>query len=161
MSGHVDQVTIQSFDWGALMRMREVEPRLGLVALTNYDFLQEDQPGASPWLGGPDIDDFDDDPIAASDSFGAAAFSPVHGFPQDGTVENPDYRPYVTKSMVKDAHRAGITVIPWTVNDWPTMASLMDLGVDGLITDYPDRLRELMDQRGLELPRSYDAPHDE
>lgn len=45
------QVTIQSFDWGALMRMRQVEPSLPLVALTNSDFLQTGQPGASPWLG--------------------------------------------------------------------------------------------------------------
>lgn len=157
-AGMLDQVTIQSFDWGALMRMREVEPGLPLVALTNYDFLQVDQPGASPWLGGLDIDDFDDDPIAAIDSFGASAFSPVHGFPQNGTVSDPDYRPYVTRAMVRDAHLAGIEVVPWTVNDKPTMASLLDIGVDGLITDYPDRLRELMAARGMELPRRYQDP---
>ncbi len=116
-AGMLRQVTVQSFDWGSLMRMHEVEPRLPLVALTNYDFLQVDQPGASPWLGGLDIDDFDDDPIAAIDSFGASAFSPVHGFPQNGKVTDPDYRPYVTRAMVKDAHRAGIKVIPWTVDD--------------------------------------------
>ena len=157
-AGMLRQVTVQSFDWGSLMRMHEVEPRLPLVALTNYDFLQVDQPGASPWLGGLDIDDFDDDPIAAIDSFGASAFSPVHGFPQNGKVTDPDYRPYVTRAMVKDAHRAGIKVIPWTVDDRPTMAALMDAGVDGLITDYPDRLRELMAARNMELPRSYDDP---
>jgi glycerophosphoryl diester phosphodiesterase len=39
-SGLLRQVTIQSFDWGSLIRMRQVEPRLPLVALTNYDFLQ-------------------------------------------------------------------------------------------------------------------------
>src|SRR4051794_8170326 len=37
-AGFLGRVTIQSFDWGALMRMRQVEPRLPLVALTNYDF---------------------------------------------------------------------------------------------------------------------------
>ena len=157
-AGLLDQVTVQSFDWGALMRMREVEPRLPLVALTNYDFLQVDQPGASPWLGGIDIDDFDDDPIAAVDSFDASAFSPVHGFPQNGTVNDPGYEPYVTKAMVRHAHRAGLDVIPWTVNDEPTMTSLMDAGVDGLITDYPNRLRDLMAERGLDLPRSYVDP---
>ena len=136
-AGMVDQVTVQSFDWGSLIRMREVEPRLPLVALTNYDFLQVDQPGASPWLGGIDIDDFDDDLVAAADSFGASAISPVHGFPQDGTVGDPSYRPYVTEQMVDRAHAAGLGVVPWTVDDRPTMAALMDAGVDGLITDYP------------------------
>ncbi|HEX6681889.1 MAG TPA: glycerophosphodiester phosphodiesterase family protein, partial [Candidatus Limnocylindrales bacterium] len=83
------QVTIQSFDWGTLMRWREVEPGLPLVALTNFDFLQVGRPGASPWLGGIDIDDFGGDPIAAIKTFGAWAFSPVHGFPQNGKVTDP------------------------------------------------------------------------
>ena len=157
-AGLVDQVTIQSFDWGALMRMAQVEPRFPLVALTNRDFLQIDQPGASPWLGGIDIDDFGDSLVAAAASFGADAISPVHGFPQHGTVSDPDYRPYVTAAMVDEAHASGLRVVPWTVDDVPTMAALMDAGVDGLITDYPDRLRELMAERGLRLPRAYDAP---
>ncbi|MBM0236722.1 hypothetical protein JNW88_05390 [Micromonospora sp. ATA32] len=156
-TGLLKQVTIQSFDWGSLIRMREIEPRLPLVALTNYDFLQTDQPGASPWLGGLDIDDFGGDPIRAIRSFGAAAFSPVHGFPQNGKVTDPGYRPYVTREMVAHAHRYGIKVIPWTVDDVPTMAKLIDDGVDGIITDYPDRLRGLLAQRGYRLPKAYAA----
>ncbi len=140
-AGLLRQVTIQSFDWGALKRMRQEEPRLPLVALTNYDFLQVGQPGASPWLGGLDIDTFGGDPIRAIRTFGASAFSPVHGFPQNGTVADPGYQPYVTRAMVRHAHAYGIKVIPWTVDDTPTMAELLDDGVDGLITDYPDRLR--------------------
>ncbi|MEW2383915.1 glycerophosphodiester phosphodiesterase family protein [Micromonospora sp. NPDC047707] len=159
-AGMLKQVTIQSFDWGALMRMRQVEPRLPLVALTNYDFLQTGQPGASPWLGGLDIDDFGGDPIAAIRTFGAKTFSPVHGFPQNGTVTDPTYRPYVTKEMVAHAHRHGITVVPWTINDVPTMAKLLDDGVDGIITDYPDRLRGLLAQRGMRLPEAYASPFD-
>jgi glycerophosphoryl diester phosphodiesterase len=157
-AGLVDQVTIQSFDWGALMRMAQVEPRFPLVALTNRDFLQVDQPGASPWLGGIDIDDHDDSLVAAAASFGADAISPVHGFPQDGKVTDPGYQPYVTTAMVDEAHAAGLAVVPWTVDDTPTMAALIDKGVDGIITDYPDRLRELMAERGLKLPRAYDEP---
>ncbi|QFG22329.1 glycerophosphodiester phosphodiesterase family protein [Actinomadura sp. WMMB 499] len=155
------QVTIQSFDWGALMRMREVEPRLELVALTNYDFLQTGQPGRSPWLGGIDIDDFGGDPLRAIKSFGASTFSPVHGFPQDGTVTDPGYRPYVTGAMVDRAHRLGLKVVPWTINDAATMHKLIDDGVDGIITDRPDRLRAVMADRGLRLPKRYEArwPH--
>ncbi|MBB5629927.1 glycerophosphodiester phosphodiesterase family protein [Sphaerisporangium krabiense] len=152
------QVTIQSFDWGALMRMRQVEPRLPLVALTNHDFLQVGEPGASPWLGGIDIDDFGGDPLKAIASFGAAAFSPVHGFPQNGTVADPGYVPYVTREMVDRAHRLGIKVVPWTVDDEPTMNKLIDDGVDGLITDYPDRLRGVLAARGFDLPRRYPGP---
>jgi glycerophosphoryl diester phosphodiesterase len=159
-AGFTGRVSIQSFDWGALMRMREVAPRLPIVALTNFDFLQTGKPGKSPWLGGIDIDDFGGDPIKAITSFGADAFSPVHGFPQAGKISDPDYQPYVTKDMVRSAHKAGIKVVPWTINDVPTMAKLIDDGVDGIITDYPDRLRELMKQRGFKLPRAYASPFD-
>ncbi|MEE1940091.1 glycerophosphodiester phosphodiesterase family protein [Streptomyces sp. TRM 70361] len=155
----LDQVTIQSFDWGALMRMRQVEPRLPIVALTNgRQFLQPGVEGRSPWLGGIDIDDYDGDPVAAAASFGADALSPVHGDPQDGAVGDPDYRPYVTAAMVARAHAAGMRVIPWTVNDPATMHKLIDDGVDGIITDYPDRLRTVMARHGMKPPRAYRTP---
>ena len=159
-AGLLRQVTIQSFDWGALKRMRQVEPRLPLVALSNFDFLQVGQPGASPWLGGLDIDDFGGDPIRAIRSFGAGTYSPVHGFPQNGTVSDPAYRPYVTRELVWHAHANGVRVVPWTINDVPTMSKLIDDGVDGIITDYPDRLRSLLAQRGFTLPRAYASPFD-
>lgn len=59
---------------------------------------------------------------------------------------------YVTEDMVDAAHERGIRVIPWTVDDPDTMPALMDLGVDGLITDYPDRVRAVMSERGHPLP---------
>lgn len=154
----LNRVMIQSFDWGTLMRWQQVEPRLPIVALTNRDFLQIDQPGASPWLGGLDIDDFDDSLVAAAASFGADAISPVHGFPQNGRVTDPGYEPYVTAELVAEAHEAGLAVVPWTIDDVPTMASLIDAGVDGIITNYPDRLRELLAERGYKLPRPVPAP---
>ena len=141
------------------MMMAEVEPRLPLVALDNEDFLQVGRPGASPWLGGIDIDDFGGDPIAAIDSFGAAAWSPVQGRPQGGSINDPGFVPYVTDAKVDRAHDRGIKVVPWTVDDRDTMAWLMDRGVDGIITDYPDVLRGLMAERGLRLPEQYRDPH--
>lgn len=155
-----DQVTIQSFDWGTLMRMREVEPRLPIVALTNgQQFLQMGQPGASPWLGGIDIDDFTGSLqqryVDAAASFGADAVSPVHGDPQGGKVTDPNYVPFTTQELVDAAHDAGMKVIPWTVNDADTMNSLISLGIDGLITDKPDLLRQVLCAHGYELPKSY------
>jgi glycerophosphoryl diester phosphodiesterase len=154
----LNRVTIQSFDWGALMRMRQVEPRLPLVALTNGDFLQVGQPGASPWLGGIDVDDFGGSLVRAAASFGADAISPVHGNPQNGNVGDPDYIPYTTAEMVRDAHAAGMAVVPWTIDDPATIESLIDAGVDGIITDYPDRLRTIVADRGFKLPAAYSQP---
>lgn len=158
-AGYQQQVTIQSFDWGTLMALRAAAPELPLIALTNgQSFLRCGEPGASPWLGGLDIDDFNCDVVAAAASFGASAISPVHGSPQDGVIGDPDYIPFVTEDMVQRAHEAGLKVIPWTVDDRETMHYLMELGVDGIITNYPDRLRQVMQERGLSLPSSY-GPH--
>ncbi len=128
------------------------------MALTNKDFLQAGQPGDSPWLGGIDADDFGGDLVAAAASLGFDAISPVHGTPQNGAVTDPDYVPYVTADMVQRAHAAGMQVIPWTVDDKPTMRALIAAGVDGLITDYPDRLRDVMAESGLKLPKAVEPP---
>jgi glycerophosphoryl diester phosphodiesterase len=140
------------------MLVREQEPRLPIVALTNGDFLQVGQPGASPWLGGIDIDDFGGSLVAAADSFGADAISPVHGMPQNGKVGDPNYVPYTTPALVAEAHEAGLAVIPWTIDDPATMASLIEAGVEGIITNYPDRLRAVAADHGLKLPRGYGEP---
>jgi glycerophosphoryl diester phosphodiesterase len=57
--------------------------------------------------------------------------------------------------MVTRAHAKGMQVIPWTVDDKPTMRKLMDDGVDGVITDYPNMLRDVLAERGLKLPKQY------
>ncbi|MDB5019737.1 MAG: glycerophosphodiester phosphodiesterase [Pedobacter sp.] len=51
------------------------------------------------------------------------------------------YSPYyvlVGKGLVERCHELGIKIIPWTVNSSKQMKYLMDLGVDGLVTDYPN-----------------------
>ena len=154
-----DQVTLQSFDWGALMLAKQLAPELPLVALSNaQSFLQCGEPGASPWTGGIDMDDFDCNLPAAAASFGASAISPVHGLPQSAGINDAGYSAFTTREMVEQAHALGLKVIPWTINDQPTMAQLIDIGVDGIITDYPDRLREVMQERDMALPVAFTAP---
>ena len=69
------------------------------------------------------------------------ALSPNYGFPQNGKVGDPDFRRTRT-AMVAEAHARGLKVIPWTIDDPATMAALIDVGVDGIITNYPNRLRD-------------------
>lgn len=52
--------------------------------------------------------------------------------------------PIATAGFVRAAHRAGLPVHVWTVNDEPTMHRLLDLGVDGIMTDRPRLLREVL-----------------
>ncbi|WUH99558.1 glycerophosphodiester phosphodiesterase family protein [Spirillospora sp. NBC_00431] len=155
-SGIERQVTIQSFDWGALKYMHRLAPRWPLVALTNYDFLQVGRPGASPWLGGLDVDDYEGDFVKAAAAIrGVKALSPNYGFPQSGKVGDPGFRFYPDRAMISRAHARGLKVVPWTCDDPATMKALIDLGVDGIITNYPDRLRQIMKDRGMRLPKAY------
>ena len=52
-------------------------------------------------------------------------------------------------ALLAEARALGLKVIPWTVNERPVMERLMDWGVDGIISDYPDRLRAAMAAKGL------------
>jgi glycerophosphoryl diester phosphodiesterase len=61
----------------------------------------------------------------------------------------PDiYSPYfklLTKGQVKKCQKKGVQVIPWTVNEPNDMIKIKDMRVDGLITDYPDRAKKLLE----------------
>lgn len=58
-------------------------------------------------------------------------------------IYSPHHR-LVDREMVESAHMKGMRVIPWTVNETEDMRRLVDLGVDGIITDYPDRGNEAL-----------------
>jgi glycerophosphoryl diester phosphodiesterase len=142
MAGMSGRSTVQSFDWSTLNYTKKIAPQLPTVALSSGDaWLQVGKPGAAPELGGIDIDDYDGSLAKAAKALGYDVISPAFAS--------------VTPKMIAEAHGFGLPVIPWTVNTTADMARLMDLGVDGIITDYPTRLRTLMDERGLKLPQAY------
>jgi glycerophosphoryl diester phosphodiesterase len=67
-----------------------------------------------------------------------------------GCVQVPVKRgvvPLVTDRFVKAAHGRGLKVHVWTINDADEMRSLLDLGVDGIMTDAPDVLKQVLDER--------------
>jgi glycerophosphoryl diester phosphodiesterase len=66
------------------------------------------------------------------------------------------YSPFymlVDKTLVEQVHAKGMKIIPWTVNDPRDIGIIIDMGVDGLITDYPDRGRSVLKEKGL-LPEN-------
>ena len=134
-AGAVDRVQVQSFDWRVLVEVRRLAPEIRIACLTAerpwLDNLQRGRPGgASPWTAGLDVDAVDGSVPRLVKTFGCAVWSP---FFRDLTAEG-----------LAEAHRLGLKVVVWTVNDAQDMAALARLGVDGVITDYPDRAIEVL-----------------
>src|SRR6185295_5064837 len=55
----------------------------------------------------------------------------------------------ITPELLAAAHRLGLEVHAWTINDEPEMERLLDLGVDALMTDFPARAMGVLRRRGL------------
>ena len=140
--GVESRVTIQSFDWRTLRIVQARAP--GMV--TSYlsarqrwlDNIRAGEAGPSPWTAGLDVDDHGGNVAALVAAAGGRVWAPFHR--------------EVDGAKIKDAHDRGLAVKVWTVNDVDRMNQLIDLGVDGIITDYPDRLRAVMAARGMPLP---------
>jgi glycerophosphoryl diester phosphodiesterase len=80
---------------------------------------------------------------------GTAPVSPAELARQaDAQVYGPDFE-FLDQSQVRQIHAAGLRVVPWTVNDPRDWARLLDWGVDGITTDYPDRLAAFLSARGI------------
>jgi glycerophosphoryl diester phosphodiesterase len=151
-AGLLDRVSVQSFDWEVLKMVGRAEPRIVRFALTGPKYLEVGSPGPSAWLGGLDIDDFHGHLVAAVAALGFDAVSPIHGMPYGAGVGDPSYTPFVTAELVDEAHQHGIRVVPYTVDHPGTMAAFVELGVDGFITNYPDRARAVLAETGVPLP---------
>ncbi len=63
----------------------------------------------------------------------------------------------VDRRFIRAAHHAGVPVHVWTIDDQPTMEALLDLDVDGIMTDRPALLREVMLRRGMWRGRTLDG----
>jgi len=48
-----------------------------------------------------------------------------------------------TTELIEKSHKMGMKFVPWTVNEKADMERLIEMGVDGIITDYPDRLSQV------------------
>ncbi|MDO3637456.1 glycerophosphodiester phosphodiesterase family protein [Mycolicibacterium arseniciresistens] len=149
-AGKVGRVDIQSFDWRTLPMVRRAEPSIPLVALWDETTWV---PG-SPWLAGIDPA-ATPDPIAAALRVGANILSPGYSVPYGQTPADPGFALVADRAFVDRAHAAGLRVIPWTINDEGAMRAQIAAGADGIITDYPTRLRAVLADLGMPLPPSY------
>ena len=135
-AGMTQRVAIQSFDWRTLQLVQRLEPAIPTVYLT-IQTANNDNLRGGEWTGGLKFSDFGSAPRMVK-AGGGTVWAPNGGA--------------VTEALVKEAQSLGLRVIPWTINAPADMERLIGWGVDGIITDYPDRLRSVMQARGLALP---------
>jgi glycerophosphoryl diester phosphodiesterase len=135
--------SLMSFDWRVLVEAKRLAPGLATAALAARDTVF---PG-TPWTAGIPVvspDPFTGEVGAMAAAIGAAAIGPHH-------VD-------LTDELIDEAHRLGLRVHAWTVNDPAEMDALIGRGVDGLATDFPDRARAVLAACGLSLPVRYPLP---
>lgn len=141
-SGMGRRTVVQSLDWRTLAVVQREAPEIGTSYLSSQsaslDNIGAGQREASPWTAGVQFRDHGSVPKMVKAAGGA--------------IWSPNYAD-LDEALVKEARGLGLKVLPWTVNDPADMQRVIDWGVDGMITDRPDRLREMMAARGLALPR--------
>ena len=128
---------MQSFDWRTLQIVQKLEPGLRTVYLSTQ--------GRNNTLADGELDG----PACCCRNTRRWR---TWSRPPAGAVWSPNFND-ITSDAVKGAQALGLLVIPWTVNNPADMERLIGWGVDGIISDYPDRLREVMRRRGMALPK--------
>lgn len=132
LSNLSDKIIYSSFDWRVLREIKERDPKIPRAHLTSgakgkiYD--------KSPWLD----------------------FTPLHSeveLPKlikalGGSAWHPNYKD-VNKEIIEISRNEGLPVNVWTVNKEQDMLRMIDYGVDGIMTDYPLKLKELCDKENI------------
>ena len=134
------RVTIQSFDWRTLKVVQREAPQIATVYLSAQQSWQDNIRAAEPssaWTAGLHVSRYGSVPLMVK-AAGGKVWSPYFG--------------EITRDAVREAQQAGLKVVVWTVNSEADMERMFDLGVDGIISDYPDLLRKAAAARGLALP---------
>jgi len=134
-AGMAARTQILSFDWRTLQVVQKIAPEIPTVYLTiqrRFDNIQAGRAEGSAWTAGFQFREHGSIPKmikAAGGSYWSCYFGDLDA------------------QKVKEAQALGLKVLAWTVNDPAVMARILDLGVDGLITDRPDLARKLLEAR--------------
>jgi len=148
-TGTLGMVSIMAFDFRVLAAVQRHLPQAATVALTEQqqegDTVRIGAPSLSPWLGGLDPARFGNSVVRLVKATGAATCG-------------PDYQD-LNAQRIAEAHALGLRVVPWTVNAPVDMERLLAFGIDGMTTDRPDVLRELLEREGLPVPSPVPRAH--
>ena len=140
-AGVAERSAVLSFDWRTLAVVQREAPEIGTVYLSAQqswlDNIGAGKAEGSAWTRGIQFKDHGS--VAAMvHAAGGRIWSAFHGD--------------LDATKVRQAQGLGLQVLAWTVNEPAEIARALDLGVDGIVTDRPDRVRDEMRRRALPLP---------
>jgi glycerophosphoryl diester phosphodiesterase len=140
--GLLHRAVVQSFDWRTLAVVQREAPPIATACLTAQQPFMDNilaHEHASPWNAGLHVSQFGGSVPRMVKAAGGAVWSPCSND--------------LDAASVAQAHALGLLVVTWTVNTEADMLRMMALGVDGIISDYPDLLRRVAGAQGYALPR--------
>ena len=140
-AGLEKRTAIISFDWRTLQVVQKLAPEIATTYITArqswLDTIKSKEGGVSPWVAGFQFKEHGSVPRMIKAAGGKTWSS---------------YFNDLDRSQVKEAQSLGIQVLAWTVNKPEDIARVMDLGVDGIVSDRPDLVLAEMERRGMKLP---------
>lgn len=140
-AGMAARSAVQSFDWRTLAVVQAEAPEIATVHLSAQqrwlDNVLAESAGGSPWTAGVQFAAHGSVPRMVK-AAGGKTWSPFFGD--------------LDRARLDEARRLGLAVVVWTVNEPEHIAAMLDLGVDGIISDRPDLVRAEMKRRGMALP---------
>ena len=142
-----ERVLVQSFDWRIQRAISRLSPDILTAYLSSqqpgFDTVLADRPGPSAWTADVDVHGHGGCVARAVSAAG-------------GSVWTPDHRDLDGGSL-SIAEALGLQVVVWTVNETADIERALELGVHGIISDYPDRVRDALSARGMALPKRRDS----
>jgi glycerophosphoryl diester phosphodiesterase len=154
-AGVARRATIQSFDWRTLQVVQREAPEIDTVYLSAQQRWLDNigagpQPASGAAAGAPS-------PWTAGLRFADHGSVPKMVKAAGGKVWSPHFGD-LTPALREEARALGLPVVVWTVNEPAAIARMLDMQVDGIISDRPDLVREEMGRRGMALPRAFPVP---
>jgi glycerophosphoryl diester phosphodiesterase len=143
-AGMEARVTIQSFDWRTLQVVQKEAPAIPTVYLTAVKSSPRNVAPGSEWTAGFQVSDHGGSIPRTVKAAGGAVWSPAYG--------------ELTQDALREAQALGLKVVPWTVNREADMKRLIEWGVDGIISDFPDVLKKVANARGGKSERYVISP---
>jgi glycerophosphoryl diester phosphodiesterase len=137
-----EHTELQAFDWRVLQSAQKIIKKVATAYLTDKNktkqMYHQDPKIAGLWSAGFLIKDYDDSIPKMIAKLG-------------GKIWGPESK-QLNKKNAAEAHKYGLKIVPWTANTNREMARMIELSVDGIITDRPDILRKVLAKNDYKLP---------